>query len=119
MAPDTFQPASRHSDTRNKTLVLCFDGTLDRYNNAISNIARLVSFFEKNDPEKQLVYYQAGVGTSIGPAYLGRGVQYVQDVMDSAFATSLDRHVRSVQLTHCSVARRAELASSPSGHGRL
>lgn len=96
MAPYTFQASSSHADKQNKTLVLCFDGTLDRYNDAISNIARLVSFFEKNDPEQQLVYYQAGVGTSIGPAYLGRGLQYVQDVMDSAFATSLDRHVGSV-----------------------
>ncbi|KAF8323141.1 hypothetical protein DL93DRAFT_2070644 [Clavulina sp. PMI_390] len=78
---------------QSKTLILCFDGTKDRYNDKISNIARLVSLFEKNDPDRQLVYYQAGIGTSIGPAYLGRAVQYVEDIWDAAFATSLSQHV--------------------------
>lgn len=92
---ENIQAGSSRRDTQSKTLVLCFDGTLDRYNDKISNIARLVSFLEKNDPDRQLVYYQAGVGTSIGPAYFGRAVQYVVDLWDSAFATSLDRHVRA------------------------
>lgn len=80
--------------SQSRTLVLLFDGTLDRYDTAISNIARLTSFLEKNDPSRQLIYYQSGIGTRIGPAYLGRAVQYLDDLWDSAFATSLDNHVR-------------------------
>ena len=81
--------------TQSKTLILCFDGTLNRYNKSISNIARFVSLLEKNDPSRQMVYYQAGAGTSIGPAYLGRAVQYIEEIWDSAFASSLDQHVCS------------------------
>lgn len=89
--------SSSSSPQTSRTLVLLFDGTLDRYDKSISNIARLTSFLDKND-SKQLIYYQAGVGTRIGPAYLGRAVQYLDDLWDSAFATSLDNHVRFREL---------------------
>jgi len=101
---------------QSKTLILCFDGTLNRYNKSISNVARLVSLLEKNDPSRQMVYYQAGVGTSIGPAYLGHGVQYIEEIWDSV-ASNLDQHVCS----HLSIIIHEIPTSYPSitGDGRV
>ncbi len=42
----------------NRTLVLCFDGTGDQFDNDNSNIVQLVTLLKKDDRNKQLVYYQ-------------------------------------------------------------
>ncbi|KAG5351898.1 hypothetical protein C0989_004619 [Termitomyces sp. Mn162] len=42
-----------------RTLVLCFDGTGDQFDSDNSNIVELVSLLKKNDPHKQMVYYQS------------------------------------------------------------
>ncbi|KAF8810982.1 hypothetical protein BYT27DRAFT_7185097 [Phlegmacium glaucopus] len=47
----------------NRTLVLCFDGTGDQFDADNSNIVQLVSLLKKDDNTKQMVYYQAGIGT--------------------------------------------------------
>ncbi|KAF8881859.1 hypothetical protein BD779DRAFT_1544475 [Infundibulicybe gibba] len=47
-----------------RTLVLCFDGTGDQYN---SNIVELFTLLKKDDRDKQMVYYQAGIGTYTTP----------------------------------------------------
>jgi len=69
------------------TLIPRVDGISNYYNESISSIARPVSFL------KETSRHQASVGTSIGRAYLGCAVQYIEDVWDSTFASSLDRHV--------------------------
>jgi len=45
----------------NRTLVLCFDGTGDQFDNDNSNIVKFVSLLKKDDNKKQMVYYQVCV----------------------------------------------------------
>lgn len=42
----------------NRTLVVCFDGTGDQFDNDNSNIVQLVNLMKKGDRRQQLVYYQ-------------------------------------------------------------
>ncbi|CEL53213.1 hypothetical protein RSOLAG1IB_06179 [Rhizoctonia solani AG-1 IB] len=50
--------------TRTKrSIVLCFDGTSNHFGNQNTNVIKLVELLKKNDPSKQMVYYQAGIGT--------------------------------------------------------
>lgn len=48
---------------KDRTLVLCFDGTGDQFDADNSNIVQLFSMLKKDDPSQQMVYYQAGIGT--------------------------------------------------------
>lgn len=43
---------------RQRTLVLCFDGTGDQFDADNSNIVQLVALLKKDDRSKQMVYYQ-------------------------------------------------------------
>ncbi|GAB1524336.1 hypothetical protein RhiTH_007489 [Rhizoctonia solani] len=47
-----------------RTLVLCFDGTGDQFDQDNSNIVQFFQLLKKDDRNKQMVYYQAGIGTS-------------------------------------------------------
>ncbi|KAF7335088.1 hypothetical protein MVEN_02259400 [Mycena venus] len=50
-------------DNKHRCLILCFDGTWDQFSTHNSNVVQLVSALEKDDREKQMVYYQSGIGT--------------------------------------------------------
>ena len=41
-----------------RTLVLCFDGTANEFDDTNTNIVKLVAVLKKKDPTKQMVYYQ-------------------------------------------------------------
>lgn len=43
-----------------KTLVLCFDGTANEYDDTNTNVVKLFGFLEKEHP-KQRVYYQVSI----------------------------------------------------------
>lgn len=45
-----------------RTLVLCFDGTNDVFDDTSTNIIRLFAALEKGKPSEQIVYYQPGIG---------------------------------------------------------
>ncbi|KAG6887986.1 hypothetical protein C0995_011181 [Termitomyces sp. Mi166 len=60
--PEVIPPEHDH-----RTLILCFDGTGDQFDADNSNIVEFVSLLKKNDRYKQMVYYQAGIGTYISP----------------------------------------------------
>src|ERR1700733_14031970 len=53
-----FLPPTIPAKHKNRTLVLCFDGTGDCFDADNSNIVRFVSLLKKDDQTKQLVYYQ-------------------------------------------------------------
>ncbi|KAF5309618.1 hypothetical protein D9611_013957 [Ephemerocybe angulata] len=77
---------------KSRTLVLCFDGTGDQFDADNSNIVGLFSMLAKGDPDNQMVYYQAGIGTYIGPRanpFLNR----VSKILDEAIAWNLDTHI--------------------------
>jgi len=74
-------------------LVLCFDGTGDTFDNDNSNVVQLTSFLKKDDPTKQMVYYQTGIGTG---SEADARFEFVRDVtksLDSMFALTLGTHV--------------------------
>jgi len=75
---------------KNRTLVLCFDGTGDQFDADNSNIVELFTCLSKGDPERQMVYYQAGIGT------YSTGIQMFAGftkAMDTAIAMNLGRHI--------------------------
>lgn len=45
-----------------KTLVLLFDGTGNFFNKENTNIVRLLEALKKDEPDRQLIYYQSGIG---------------------------------------------------------
>ncbi|KAJ3532306.1 hypothetical protein NMY22_g7794 [Coprinellus aureogranulatus] len=75
-----------------RTLVLCFDGTGDQFDADNSNIVNFFSALTKGDPENQMVYYQAGIGT-----YIGRGgnpiLTRISKTLDEAVAWNLETHI--------------------------
>ncbi|KAG5638505.1 hypothetical protein H0H81_012310 [Sphagnurus paluster] len=64
--PPESEASVEHDDTippdhEYRTLVLCFDGTGDQFDEDNSNIVNFFSMLKKDDPKKQLVYYQVGL----------------------------------------------------------
>ncbi|XP_006462887.1 hypothetical protein AGABI2DRAFT_186715 [Agaricus bisporus var. bisporus H97] len=73
-----------------RTLVLCFDGTGDHRN---SNIVEMFSILKKDDPDKQMVYYQAGIGTYTVPQIATPLMAKVSKTFDEMIAWNLDAHI--------------------------
>ncbi|KAF9464083.1 hypothetical protein BDZ94DRAFT_1257527 [Collybia nuda] len=88
LAPSIIPPEHPH-----RTLVLCFDGTGDQFDADNSNIVQLVSLLKKNDRQKQMVYYQAGIGTYTSPKVVTPFMSSVSKTLDQMFAWNLDAHV--------------------------
>ncbi|KAG8961540.1 hypothetical protein FRC05_005925, partial [Tulasnella sp. 425] len=44
-----------------RTLILCFDGTADSFDDDTTNVVRLFAALEKERPDRQLCYYQPGI----------------------------------------------------------
>lgn len=80
---------SENHESRGRTIVVCLDGTGDKFDNDNSNIVHLISALKKDD-RRQMTYYQAGVGT-YGAGGLSGGVTAA---MDMAVGSSLGLHVR-------------------------
>ncbi|KAJ7785468.1 hypothetical protein B0H14DRAFT_3584296 [Mycena olivaceomarginata] len=76
-----------------RTLVLCFDGTGDQFDNDNSNIVHLFSMLPKGDRTKQMVYYQAGIGTYTSPQIATPFWSKISKFVDEAVAWNLDAHV--------------------------
>jgi uncharacterized protein (DUF2235 family) len=76
-----------------KKLVLCLDGTSNRYCRANTNVIKFLSLLDKRAPD-QLVYYQPGIGTIVPPGVYGRIKNWVVTRLDLAFATLLKFHVQ-------------------------
>ena len=68
--PDSFSvpriiPDWKENDPpRPRTLVLCFDGTGDQFDDDNSNVVQFVSLLAKKDRNKQMVYYQVRKSTT-------------------------------------------------------
>ncbi|KAG6840745.1 hypothetical protein C0991_004654 [Blastosporella zonata] len=78
-----------------RTLVLCFDGTGDQFDEDNSNIVNFFSMLKKDDPKDQLVYYQAGIGTYTIPQIAKPMMAKVHRAVDSMIGIHLDAHVMS------------------------
>ncbi|KIK60798.1 hypothetical protein GYMLUDRAFT_225554 [Collybiopsis luxurians FD-317 M1] len=94
-----FSPASLEDvipeTHKHRTLVLCFDGTGDQFDDDNSNVVNLFSMLKKDDPWQQLVYYQAGIGTYTIPQIAQPAMAKLHKVLDMMFGHHLDAHVMS------------------------
>ncbi|KAJ3883885.1 hypothetical protein F5051DRAFT_390463 [Lentinula edodes] len=86
--PPTIPPEHEH-----RTLVLCFDGTGDQFDVDNSNIVQLCSLLRKEDRSKQMVYYQAGIGTYTSPRVATPLMSRISKAMDMLIANQLNAHV--------------------------
>ncbi|KAH6910195.1 hypothetical protein BKA70DRAFT_1100963 [Coprinopsis sp. MPI-PUGE-AT-0042] len=80
-------------DHKHRTLILCFDGTGDQFDADNSNIVEFFSTLYKGDPERQMVYYQAGIGTYISARTATPFFARMSKALDEAIAWHLDAHV--------------------------
>ncbi|KAJ7133352.1 hypothetical protein C8R44DRAFT_849473 [Mycena epipterygia] len=76
-----------------RTLVLCFDGTGDQFDSDNSNIVQFFSMLPKADRSRQMVYYQAGIGTYTTPEIATPFWSKISKFVDEAIAWNLDAHV--------------------------
>ncbi|KAI9437109.1 hypothetical protein BJY52DRAFT_1130131 [Lactarius psammicola] len=82
-----------------RTLVLCFDGTGDRFDADNTNIVQFSSFLKKDDMSQQMVYYQSGVGTFTIPQVITPVKAFIQKYVNMAIANHLDAHIMGTILT--------------------
>lgn len=88
-----------------KTLVLCFDGTGNKFSgtNADSNVIKIFSMLDRQDRHTQ-VYYQPGIGTYddssalTKTSHLARFKSAYSKAKDSAIGSSFDIHVRGAYM---------------------
>lgn len=97
-APSVNFQADMHSDIippdhDGRTLVLCFDGTGDQFDSDNSNIVQLFTMLKKDDRSKQMVYYQAGIGTYESPKIPTPVLSKMSKILDEMVAWNLDAHL--------------------------
>ncbi|RDB14707.1 hypothetical protein Hypma_016365 [Hypsizygus marmoreus] len=76
-----------------RTLILCFDGTLEEYDGDNTNVVKFYSLLKKDDFSDQLCYYQPGIGTWFNPGVVSPFFRWGAKILDLAFAWYLDAHV--------------------------
>jgi hypothetical protein len=77
------------SGKKARTLVVCLDGTGDKFDNDNSNVVQLMACLKKDDPY-QLTYYQSGIGTYDG----GGMTKGIASAIDMAVGSGLGIHIR-------------------------
>ncbi|KAG9018128.1 hypothetical protein FRB90_012149 [Tulasnella sp. 427] len=77
-----------------RTLVLCFDGTNDVFDEDPTNIIRIFGALEKNMPSEQVVYYQPGIGTYVrADAPWSPAVRGFAKTIDKGLAWYISTHI--------------------------
>lgn len=80
-----------------KTLVLCFDGTMENFGpRPFSNVLKLYRMLENTD--EQICYYQPGIGTSKGFDMVDNFTRFftwsnVRNLLDATLGFSLEEHI--------------------------
>ncbi|KAL0575791.1 hypothetical protein V5O48_006189, partial [Marasmius crinis-equi] len=78
---------------RHRTLVLCFDGTGDQFDDDNSNVVNLFSMLKKDDSKLQLVYYQASFLALRVHVPEPEPAAKFHKMLDSMIGVHLDAHV--------------------------
>jgi uncharacterized protein (DUF2235 family) len=77
------------SNSGGRTLVICLDGTGDKFDADNSNVVDFVACLKKDDPD-QVTYYQSGIGT-----YDGHGLKNgFSALVDKAVGSGLGIHIK-------------------------
>ncbi|KAJ2924928.1 hypothetical protein H1R20_g12181, partial [Candolleomyces eurysporus] len=91
--PQTLPPVIPSSH-QHRNLIVCFDGTGDQFDADNSNVVQFVSLLKKDDRNRQLVYYQTGIGTSTGAnTTVSPWRSQLRKILDTMFAHSIDAHI--------------------------
>ncbi|KAF9651414.1 hypothetical protein BDM02DRAFT_3091324 [Thelephora ganbajun] len=85
---------SPDNPNRGRTLVLCFDGTGESFDVDNSNVVQFLAMLKNDDPTKQLVYYQAGIGTYTSNVLKTPIVESASKILDDMFAWNLADHIK-------------------------
>ncbi|CAE6463378.1 unnamed protein product [Rhizoctonia solani] len=88
-----FRLGVKNQDSLSRTLVLCFDGTSNHFSNRNTNVVKMFELLKKDDPGRQMVYYQTGIGTYTSPAWTDAITQKVATTLDRGVAWYLYQHV--------------------------
>ncbi|TFK40588.1 hypothetical protein BDQ12DRAFT_601197 [Crucibulum laeve] len=89
--PTTTEPPA--VPERRRTLILCFDGTGNKFGEN-SNVVRFFQALKKDNAEEQLGYYQAGIGTYTKRQFITKTATWISTKLDEAFALHLNDHVK-------------------------
>ncbi|GAA5852465.1 hypothetical protein JCM8547_006791 [Rhodosporidiobolus lusitaniae] len=88
------EPESKQISSR--TLILCFDGTGNAFGQNVTNLPTLFGLLSE-DPQKQLSYYQTGIGTAIAtqasPWAPTKILEKIGQAIDAGVAWSLGSHI--------------------------
>lgn len=74
-----------------KNIVLCCDGTGNEYGDANTNVVKLYSVLQKNDP--QIAYYDPGVGTFSAPAALTAPAKKITRLLGMGFGYGITKNI--------------------------
>ena len=75
-----------------RNLILCLDGTSNRFKRDNTNVLKWFAMLSRSG-EEQVLYYQPGIGTSTPLGIYGRLAKRVIRLLDLAFAILLKQHV--------------------------
>src|SRR5512147_259111 len=87
-----------------KAIVVCADGTGNTSSTGVSNVYRLIELLALNDPQRQVVVYDQGIGTPPSGLRAARALERRPDttafhVLDGSIPLGpLDRVVRLIQM---------------------
>ncbi|KAL5635892.1 hypothetical protein ACGC1H_004631 [Rhizoctonia solani] len=84
---------ARPPSAKPRTLVLCFDGTTNVYDDTNTNVVKLFSLLKRDRREEQMVYYQPGIGTYAPPGIFLPVTMALAKIADQGIALYLDKHV--------------------------
>ncbi|KEP53038.1 DUF2235 domain protein [Rhizoctonia solani 123E] len=76
-----------------RTLILCFDGTSNRYNAKNTNVVKFVSLLQNEIPDQQLIYYQPGIGTYTNPGIFTPLTMKLANILDEGVAWYIGAHI--------------------------
>ncbi|QRV72408.1 hypothetical protein RhiJN_00422 [Ceratobasidium sp. AG-Ba] len=79
--------------SRGRTLILCFDGTSNRYNEMNTNVVKFMSLIKNDVPDRQLVYYQPGIGTYTNPGIFTPISMKMANMLDQGVAWYIGAHI--------------------------
>jgi uncharacterized protein (DUF2235 family) len=83
-----------NDETKGRILILCFDGTGNKFGEENSNVVRFFRALVKNKRKQQLVYYQPGIGTYNKRTFMTHTMDTLSSKLDEAIATGIDDHVK-------------------------
>lgn len=79
-------------DNKGKNIIICCDGTGNEYGDRNTNVVKLFSMIEK-EPEKQIAYYDPGVGTFGAPGAWTKVAKVYTRILGLAFSFGITKNI--------------------------